>query len=219
MKKGIMLLYVASVYIASIGLAVRVDKGSHSPIIRRLLRKTNTLKQDLAIVSSTTILATTTRTTSTTTTPIPTTTTIPTTMTTTEFRHSCGKGWLGFNSHCYLISTLWHNITWNGASDYCKDNGSYLIEIDNDKEMDFLYDVLFPDIHRFYWIGATDLTSDGEFRYINSGEKVQDDYWATEQLDMGYRDEHCVYMWRTQSGIWLYDLSCWWRGGFVCEKP
>ena len=47
MAKGIMMLFVAGVYIVSIGLAVRIDKGSHNPIIRRLLRKTDTLQQDV----------------------------------------------------------------------------------------------------------------------------------------------------------------------------
>ena len=68
-----------------------------------------------------------------------------------------------------------------------------------------------------YWIGATDLTRDGEFRYINSGVKVKEEHWDAGQPDNG--DEHCVFMWWWGSGVWLHDYPCSRKHYFVCEKP
>ena len=56
MAERILFLFLTSVFIATIVLAVKTGDASHSPIIRRLMRKTSTLQQEVeelwAIVSS-----------------------------------------------------------------------------------------------------------------------------------------------------------------------
>ena len=374
MAKGIMMLFVAGVYIVSIGLAVRIDKGSHNPIIRRLLRKTDTLQQDVdelwAIVSTSGqqkgnetnndigninkarleqvddavaalnnyksdlkrfVLTTRTglqnekkwlrelarnltekfgdlqsrvrkmfedlgdkqnklelqnqdlaqtiddlgdkqyklelqnqdlaqtiddlkseqqdierninelqkdntrmrqvilsiqkdnviikdelmkmQTTTTTTTAIPTTTTT----TTTQCIDSCTHDWQEFNNHCYLF--VRQDKTWDEASDDCKGENGYLVEIDNNEEKEFLGVLLRDHSVLVIWIGATDQASAGEFRYINSGEKVTEEHWRAGQPDNYSGNQHCVIMFRLSNVAFLHDESCRYPRYFVCEKP
>ena len=58
-----------------------------------------------------------------------------------------------------------------------------------------------PDL---FCIGVTDITSELEFRYINSGEKVSEEYWSKGQPDND--DQHCVDMCHLRGGFRLYDF-------------
>ena len=346
MAKGIVMLFVAGVYIASIGLAVRIDKGSHNPIITRLLRKTNTLQQDVdelwAIVATSGqengnetnndiieninkarlgqvddaaaalnnyksdlkrfVLTTRTglqnekkwlrelarnltekfgdlqsrfrkmfedlgdkqnklelqnqdlaqeidvlkseqqdfkkimnelqkdntrmrqvmlaiqkdnenikdelmkmQTRTTTTTAVP-----------AQCIDSCTHGWQEFNNHCYLF--VRQEKTWNEASDDCKVEKGYLVEIDNNEEREILGLLLDNHVVSVIWIGATDQASAGEFRSINSGEKVSEEHWREGQPDNYSGDQHCVIMFRVSNDL-LHDESCRIPRYFVCEKP
>ena len=55
-----------------------------------------------------------------------------------------------------------------------------------------------------FCIGVTDITSEREFRYINSGEKVSEEYWTDGQPDND--DQHCIVMNQWRDGFKLYDF-------------
>ena len=152
----------------------------------------------------------------------PTTTTSATTTlgTTTPVTTSplCDEGWTRFNDHCYLAA-IEESKSWDDALAFCENRDSYLIELTTDAEREFALD--FVGKYMFYggWTGATDRDTEGRFVHQHSKEQVPENYWRWGQPDNEYGDEHCVYMYWWHIKMQLFDRSCNFPLGFVCEKP
>merc|ERR1712224_109363 len=130
---------------------------------------------------------------------------------------TCDENWYEIpNYGCFLVGTELSGKNWLEAQIYCKDRGGYLAEPRNAKlqnELTQLMRELAPEGYAI-WIGATDLFSDGIWRWTSSGTNITESFWSTgcPTEDDG---NNCVYM-STSFGITKYiEGRRSWHGRFI----
>jgi hypothetical protein len=60
----------------------------------------------------------------------------------------CPIDWILISEHCYYANK--DQLSWKDADDYCKNEGAYLIKIDDDQEYDLLVDYLNGQEGKFW---------------------------------------------------------------------
>ncbi|XP_060601390.1 sushi, nidogen and EGF-like domain-containing protein 1 [Ruditapes philippinarum] len=127
----------------------------------------------------------------------------------TDCEESCPAGWHFFESSCYFFSdTL---VNWFDARDDCIDIGGGLVEINNRRENNFVRDL--KDIRA--WIGLNDLTTEGVYVWVSSGNAVGYMKWEEFEPNNQNDNEDCVEMY--DSGLWN-DADCTLLMAYVCER-
>ena len=120
------------------------------------------------------------------------------------------------NGRCYMIS--FDDATWDNAFALCREKGGYLVEINDDAELEFLQKVFLRFYkHNHFWTGATFRADRGQVLYNQSGEPVPKDYWAWKESAYMY-EGNCATM-QQFCDLRLYMRSCREFNPFVCEKP
>ncbi|XP_059153692.1 uncharacterized protein LOC131939420 [Physella acuta] len=108
--------------------------------------------------------------------------------------------------------------SWSDADKFCQStfyNGR-LAEPISDAEKK-LIKIMAEKIKFISWIGASDTTEEGIFRWNKSGAilKSNDGWWAKTQPDDYYAGEDCVQIiWSTM----INDCTCYYRYPFFCES-
>ncbi|XP_022093103.1 fibropellin-1-like [Acanthaster planci] len=126
----------------------------------------------------------------------------------------CDQGWLRFGDYCYLSPT--DVACFVDARGYCKEKDADLVSIHSQEEQMFLYDNLHLD--RQYWVGYTDLASEGHFSWTDGTESNYTNWSPGEPHDNGGDD--CVYMdpgFYGPRGNWN-DGWCYGHSHFICKK-
>lgn len=93
-----------------------------------------------------------------------------------------------FNGHYYSIIDH-KDMNWEEAKAFCEANGGHLVTITSQEEQDFVNMLMLPGDSLYYWIGLSDATSEGDFRWVtgetssftNWGELQPDDYNGIEE--------------------------------------
>uniref|UniRef100_A0A194AKZ4 C-type lectin domain-containing protein n=1 Tax=Pinctada fucata TaxID=50426 RepID=A0A194AKZ4_PINFU len=126
----------------------------------------------------------------------------------------CPDGWTHNADKCYLIVT--NKLTWMDAQVYCSMHNSQLVEIASSSENTFVKSHLPRGEH--YWMGASDITSEGVFTWTHSGKKFSNTYtdWHSPEPNEG-NYANCVIFWNAVGFQWA-DENCYKQYGFVCEK-
>ncbi|KAL0961974.1 hypothetical protein UPYG_G00334080 [Umbra pygmaea] len=138
---------------------------------------------------------------------------------------ACAEGWEFHGGKCYFFSN--EKMIWNKSRDQCVSKGGHLVIINSHEEQIFLFSRTKQLI---YWIGMTDLVTEGEWLWVDNtplnqtgvifwaqrhdGTKSEPDNW-TQENPLG---EHCAALRSgdTDIPVWV-DTSCRdWRL-FVCE--
>jgi len=118
---------------------------------------------------------------------------------------STNPGWMHSGDYCYLISPT--RLSWYEAQEYCWSYGGFLAEIKSAEEQQHIDAILHKDI--FYWIGASDLATEGSFVWAESHEAVDYANWRPGEPNnddnedcveigwnsdgvLGWNDEHCT---------------------------
>ena len=126
----------------------------------------------------------------------------------------CDFPWENFGDHCYLLSS--GAMSWSNAWEFCSSQGSYLVEIDNTMERDFLVGKCKK--HDIVWIGANDKKTEGSFVWETSKMTIPADYFAPGEPNGG-RHENCVHLYGHGSLAGkLNDIHCGSLYRFLCEK-
>ncbi|XP_052797503.1 alpha-N-acetylgalactosamine-specific lectin-like [Mya arenaria] len=101
---------------------------------------------------------------------------------------TCPDGWLYNKGSCYLYSN--EPLTFPAAQRVCEDNGSHLVDINDEAENTFLKDIARQMTPRNWWTGLTDMANEGEWIWSDSSEPTFTD-WITGEPD-GHGD--CVFL-------------------------
>ncbi|XP_015776212.1 PREDICTED: uncharacterized protein LOC107354273 [Acropora digitifera] len=128
----------------------------------------------------------------------------------------CKKGWLYYESKCYLLVSD-SKQTWGSARSVCRQglNGRMkgdLVTVDNQYEQAFLITALIGR-QSVFWIGLNDFHIDGTFYWTDSSP-VKFTNWGAGQPSRGRTFPSCVSM--TSFGRWI-NRQCSQRRGYICE--
>eukprot|EP00105_Crassostrea_gigas_P030493 XP_011452811.1 PREDICTED: perlucin-like protein [Crassostrea gigas] len=133
---------------------------------------------------------------------------------------SCPHGWLKNDNSCYLFVTHVDN-DWTESEYFCHMIGSKLVEIETEKENNFLKNHARSEHQHAksgFWIGGTDAVVEGEWIWITSQAKFSYDDWADDFPDDYEGNEDCAHLWSGVNYSWN-DSNCDERMNFICEKP
>ena len=139
--------------------------------------------------------------------PTPTTTLPPSPATTSD-------SWVSWRGHRYLVVAT--KVTWHEAHDQAKMMGGHLVVISDKAENEFVTNLAHAKgAGPIYWMGCTDLGSEGNWRWEN-GQKITYNNWSVNEPNNFQNREHCGNVgWRSKYG-WD-DAPCSERHGFVVE--
>ncbi|OPL33807.1 aggrecan core protein, partial [Mytilus galloprovincialis] len=132
--------------------------------------------------------------------------------------NKCPDGWKKYKNHCYFFST--DGKTWHDAEKQCKDMRGYLVQITDSAENSWMVDMLTKSSAKFYygfWMGMTDLKTEGEWRWANDESKIRFSNWSPNQPDDNNNHEDCGQFWSHHHFEWN-DAPCYLdKMGYICE--
>ncbi len=100
--------------------------------------------------------------------------------------------------------------TWEMAAIMCQQRGGYLVAITDAEENNFVH--TFVQSQQI-WIGASDITTEGIFCWIN-GETVEYQHWSSGEPNNGSGNQDCAQMY--SNGLWD-DEKKHIAKAYVCE--
>lgn len=115
----------------------------------------------------------------------------------------------------YAVST-YQQVNWYAANEICGSYGMNLATINNSNEHAKLVLFLVQNRIRFdvgLWLGASDLSSRGTWKWISSGVPVNQNYWEVARPS---NRNHCMSL--TASTKWVDEDCQNKRSYFVCEN-
>ncbi|KAM7375777.1 hypothetical protein PAMP_005549 [Pampus punctatissimus] len=144
---------------------------------------------------------------------------------------TCGRclpGWTIFNSSCYFFPPSGVKKNWPDSRADCVSRGADLVVIDNQQEQNFVSNSIQ---HRTtsrnlwengFWIGLTDMETEGVWMWINNVTEVEQRYWMDgEPNNGGHAGEDCgaaipssFNPWKTRNDDNCQSLLSW-----ICEIP
>ncbi|KAK6181672.1 hypothetical protein SNE40_009482 [Patella caerulea] len=127
----------------------------------------------------------------------------------------CPSGFFRHNSSCYVVPRVL--VTWGQAVVYCRALNSELLTIETEDEQTFLQKEMLKHHGENFWLAATDLVVEGEWRWANTMSPVLLTFWKPGQPDDIHTavDGDCVTFGTTG---WS-DHHCESVQSFVCERP
>jgi len=88
-----------------------------------------------------------------------------------------GNGWMHLGDSCYLVSI--DQMSWYAAREFCWQRGGYLAEIKSSSEETAIERALSRDDN--FWLGLSDLSSEGTWVWDESHDGVDFNNWASDQ--------------------------------------
>ncbi|XP_053397668.1 perlucin-like protein [Mercenaria mercenaria] len=125
----------------------------------------------------------------------------------------CPDGWISNQTSCYFFST--DTLNWDEAFEQCIALQSYLVEIDDSDENDFLVSVILGTSDDKYYIGLSDREIEGIWKWMTSGNVLGFSSWISGQPDNSGGNENCALF---SNSLWN-DASCTsLLRRYICEK-
>lgn len=134
---------------------------------------------------------------------------------------TCGKclpKWNLFNSSCYFFSTSEPSnvkMNWHDSRENCISRGADLVVIDNPQEQKYVSDVieaanLGSMWDSGFWIGLTDIQTEGTWVWINNVTEVDQRYWIEGEPNNSGSGEDCGATGKSTSNPWStrFDGKC-----------
>ncbi|CAC5385071.1 unnamed protein product [Mytilus coruscus] len=125
----------------------------------------------------------------------------------------CRKDWDRFRDHCYFVSK--QKKTWFEAERYCRSEGSFLVNIKDDTENNWVMSKLKEAKISNAWLGATDCDSD-KWIWVSDFAPVKFFKWYSNEPNGG-TGENCLEMYSNLGGVWN-DKPCKYTLDFVCKR-
>ncbi|XP_060593189.1 hepatic lectin-like [Ruditapes philippinarum] len=130
-------------------------------------------------------------------------------------RACCKDGWLAYNGHCYHIG-YGKLLTFSEARVYCHDLAAYLVRFETFAEYTFLAGILRKSNAGKTWIGLTDKTHEGIWRWFDTKEHATFSDWADGEPNNKNGAEDCVHFQNSQGYKWN-DAPCSFKAIPLCE--
>ncbi|XP_045211380.1 perlucin-like [Mercenaria mercenaria] len=123
----------------------------------------------------------------------------------------CPNGWIHHDTSCYRLRS--DTETWINAKNVCELDKAYLAEIGDERENTFIHGLITDNLN--VWLGGTDLSTEGEWIWINSHSDMTYTKWRPTEPNNSAHDENCLEM--DKNGLWN-DRPCHYVQKYVCEK-
>ncbi|WP_052566686.1 lectin-like protein [Candidatus Magnetobacterium casense] len=125
------------------------------------------------------------------------------------------------NNHTY--QRIDQQMKWADAKAYCESLGGYLATVTSDSENKFLIDKLLPadffdSVNNSYWVGATDVETEGTWKWITA-EKWDFTAWGSGEPNSDGGEEDCLMYYSkygNTNNLWN-DGSCSSTSSLICE--
>jgi hypothetical protein len=131
-----------------------------------------------------------------------------------------------FGGHTYVFCNV--NVAWTVARDNCASVGMFLVRVDDAAESQWVFDNVYDAPPRQgVWIGASDITTEGEWRWADGAlfwlgtsmgsaqNGLFSAWYPTQPSGQGPRD--CAAL--DGGTLGWYDLDCMTPQPYVCESP
>ncbi|XP_040916000.1 CD209 antigen-like [Toxotes jaculatrix] len=147
---------------------------------------------------------------------------------------TCGRclaGWSILNSTCYFFSYTESSSVkknWFDSRADCISRDANLVVIDNPEEQRFLSDSIKNKKtsskwwENGFWIGITDMETEGTWVWINNVTEVENRYWMDgEPNNLGHHGENCGVAVYSPTNPWKtwFDGFCSVPLHWICEMP
>ncbi|KAH9514069.1 hypothetical protein Btru_030128 [Bulinus truncatus] len=114
----------------------------------------------------------------------------------------------------YYLSRILANSS--QAESICQEYGGYLMEVDDDEEMQVANQLTYK--HNVYsLIAGTDAGQEGTWIFPRSGRPVNVFYWEDNEPNDSYNGEDCREVRISERKPKVNDISCDWYLSFICE--
>ncbi len=119
-----------------------------------------------------------------------------------------------FNGHSYFVYE--QEMSWIDAKQYCERLGGTLVTITSQSEQNFINDLINGNKRSNYWIGANDISSEGNWQWV-TGEKFSFSNWDKgEPNNQGGNEDYALIhkstrLWNDGDQYLGFDF------GFICE--
>ncbi|GFN77742.1 collectin-11 [Plakobranchus ocellatus] len=120
-----------------------------------------------------------------------------------------------YKGRVYIMNKKTESFSLQKMNDRCKENGGYLVEIDDQEEQEFVAKFSIVLGSSMVYIGANDVKKEGTFVQYNSNKLVRNVKWMKGEPSNYKGVEHCVVI-RTYG---LNDISCGRTYRYICEVP
>ncbi|XP_048343333.1 C-type lectin domain family 17, member A-like isoform X1 [Sphaerodactylus townsendi] len=123
---------------------------------------------------------------------------------------SCPSKWTAKENACYYFSS--GTRTWSESQSYCIEQRAYLVSVESDEEQVFLRNAITS--RGTYWLGATDISQDGKWRWSEDDKLVTISFWDIGEPKKGYNKD-CGIMY--PNGSWA-AAACSISYHWICKK-
>ncbi|XP_042912775.1 macrophage mannose receptor 1 isoform X1 [Parasteatoda tepidariorum] len=143
-----------------------------------------------------------------------------------QVRASCDKGWYPFEDKCYRTGgTQELKLSWDRASERCKELGGKLASIHSKELSDFLTAFILMNVEHTAWIGLNDRGTESHYKW-EDGTELDFINWLPGQPSAAeVEKEDCVesvyytypHIPLGKPGQWN-DHECYHEKEFICQK-
>jgi len=113
----------------------------------------------------------------------------------------------------YYISLAKTN--WFEASNHCRQNGGFLLNLESREELELLSPHLHPAYS--YWLSINDLGERGVYVSEATGLEAPFLNWSAGEPDNSSGYDRCVELWLSTTSFQLNDLPCYSSVAFICQ--
>lgn len=115
----------------------------------------------------------------------------------------------------YIISE--DTLPWLQAQYYCMNRQGHLVElVEREKTVQLQEYLISRFMNASFWVGSSDLDTEGTFRWFYSGVEISKEMWGPEQPTNGVdNNEHCVSL--NDDLVKFSDSSCDDARHYICE--
>ena len=126
---------------------------------------------------------------------------------------------MGWAVLCLLFSNT-ERLTWESASVACQEAGSTLVEILNERQLDFVRSELFfladVGVSGDWWTSGTDFGREDQQIWMSSLSAVADFVWHTGEPN-GDTTQNCMWMGKGVEFM-ADDMQCDAEYFYICQK-
>ncbi|XP_042301184.1 secretory phospholipase A2 receptor isoform X2 [Sceloporus undulatus] len=125
--------------------------------------------------------------------------------------------WIKFENSCYSFSTVFENLNFDEAFEFCKKQGSHLLTIKDEDENTFVLEELYllRSLVQMIWLNIQFLTDNSTIVWLD-GSPVHYSNWGMNEPLLGQTKGNSCTALRATDGVWQVS-SCQERKGFVCK--
>ncbi|CAC5410537.1 CLEC4E [Mytilus coruscus] len=124
-------------------------------------------------------------------------------------------GWTHVGDSCYFFN--WEKMAWSEAMEWCRSEGGYLAELNTKEENNKIQHLASIRHQEYYWLGARDEKTEGQWVWENSGTPVTfTDWWPGEPNIDDATIQDCLTLFSSLRFKWL-DNDCQKLRRSICE--